>query len=87
MAVLERRVQVLFDPEQFERLERLASRERTSVAAIIRDSVEERLVRGQSSKKAALARLLAGVGETDPVIEDWERVKDGFEREHLGDIG
>jgi hypothetical protein len=87
MAVLERRVQVLFHPERYKQLEALAHAEGKSVGAIVRDSVEERLARTQASKRAALARLLSAADGEDPELADWNAVKESFERDHLGGIG
>ncbi|MCY7411533.1 MAG: ribbon-helix-helix protein, CopG family [Salinibacterium sp.] len=43
MAILERRVQVLFDPAQYAALEAEAAAQRQSVASVIREAVDERL--------------------------------------------
>lgn len=87
MATLERRVQVLFDPAQYAALQEEAAAERQSVAAVIRDCVDERLKRGRTSKQEALARLFARADEnpdTEPIV--WEHVKDSFERDYLRDL-
>jgi hypothetical protein len=87
MAVLDRRVPVLFDPERYAALERLAREERKSVGAVIRDAVDERLDRKKVTRGAAWRRLLERADARPSVpVGDWEAVKDDFERAHLGGI-
>ena len=85
MATLDRRVQVLFDPARYAALEAEAAAERQSVAALIREAVDERLSRNKKSRRDALERLLASADETGPPI-DWEEEKESFERECLKDL-
>lgn len=87
MARLERRVQVLFDPAQYAALEQEAAAERQSVAAVIREAVDERLNRRRQTKQEALARLFARADEhPDPRPIDWEEEKESFERDFLRDL-
>lgn len=87
MATLERRVQVLFDPAQYAALEAEATAHRQSVAAVIREAVDERLRRRKSSQQEALARFLAsGDAHPTPGPIDWNEEKDSFDRESLRDL-
>ncbi|MDR1790137.1 MAG: hypothetical protein LBR20_00455 [Propionibacteriaceae bacterium] len=86
MAVLERRVQILFDPVEFDRLERLAAQLGSSVGAVVRQSVADRLAREQRSKTAALARVLTQAADVDPLLADWDAVKDSFEGDRFEGI-
>jgi hypothetical protein len=84
MATLERRVQILFDPAQYAALETEAESQRQSVAAIIREAVDERLRARKSSRQEALARFLAsGDAHPTPGPIDWDEEKDSFERESM----
>lgn len=87
MATLERRVQVLFDPAQYAALEAEAVAQRQSVAAVIREAVDEKLRTRRSTQQEALARLFASA-DTDPSLGpiNWEAEKDSFEREYLRDL-
>lgn len=87
MATLARRVQVLFDPAQYAALEAEASAERQSVAAIIREAVDDRLRARRSTQQEALQRLFARA-DANPTAGpiDWDKEKDGFERDILRDI-
>ncbi|MDR0593965.1 MAG: hypothetical protein LBG60_12055 [Bifidobacteriaceae bacterium] len=85
MAVLERRVQVLFDPDRYRLLETMAKRTGSSVGALVRNAVdamvEARLADDRSARLAALERLWAsGDAAPHPAPTDWEAVKDSFER-------
>jgi len=84
MPTLERRVQVLFNPEEYEQLEMFARNERRSVGSIVRESVRRTLSIPVSARQAAVERLLARA-DSSPAspVGDWENVKDGFERESL----
>lgn len=87
MATLERRVQVLFDEELYERLLAEATAERMSVGAFIRDAVEDRLGRRRTEAQAALQRLWARVDAQPPVGPiDWAEEKELMEREFLKDL-
>ncbi|MFT4136212.1 ribbon-helix-helix protein, CopG family [Microbacterium sp.] len=77
MAMLEKRVQVLFDTELYARLEAEARAERTSVGAIIREAVETRLNRRRADAQAALERLFARAdAHPTPTPLDWAHTKD-----------
>ncbi|MHB1235841.1 MAG: ribbon-helix-helix protein, CopG family [Microbacteriaceae bacterium] len=92
MATLERRVQVLFDPAQYAALEREAAEQRQSVAAVIREAVDNRLKTRRFSKQEALSRLFARadeLGARGPIARgpiDWEEEKESFERDYLRDL-
>jgi hypothetical protein len=86
MATLERRVQVLFDPVVYAALEAEAQTERQSVAAIIRDAVDERLRTRKTSRQEALDRLFASGDEHPSGPIDWEAEKDSFDREYLRNL-
>ena len=87
MATLQRRVQILFDPGQYAALEAEAAAQRQSVAALIREAVDERLRRTRQSKQAAWAALLARA-EADPVPapENWDDFKDELERDAVREL-
>jgi len=59
MGTLDRRVQVLFDPERYARIEHEARRTGQSVGAFIRSAVDDRLRVGRADREAAWARLEA----------------------------
>ncbi len=87
MATLERRVQVLFDEELYERLLAEAREERMSVGAYIRDAVEGRLDRRRADARAALTRLWARADHHPQPMHDWQAVKDELlDRPVLRDI-
>jgi hypothetical protein len=84
MPNLDRRVQVLFDPEEYALLEAQARQEKRSVGSIVRDSVRSALSTTLSSRQAALARLLASAENSPAVpVGDWATVKEEFERDSL----
>lgn len=85
MATLERRVQVLFDPAMYAALEEEAEAQRQSVAAVIREAVNERLNRRRLSRLEALEGLLAAADTDGPPI-DWDAEKESFERNYLRDL-
>jgi hypothetical protein len=87
MATLEKRVQVLFDEELYERVVEEAAALKTSVGALIRAAVEERLDRRGVEARAALKRLWARADahpSLDPI--DLEAEKDAVERDFLRGI-
>ncbi len=85
--MLDRRVQVLFDEELYERLLAEARDERMSVGAYIRDAVEGRLrERRRHSPREALAALFASADEHPSGLIDWAQEKELMVREYLRDI-
>lgn len=84
MATLDRRVQVLFDPAVYALLEAEAVAERESVAAVIRDAVNERLNRRRVSRSEALDRLLASADSDGPPV-DWQAEKRSFDPPEFGE--
>src|SRR5664279_1780022 len=86
MSVLDRRVQILLDPAQYAQLEREAARTGQSVAAVIRESISDRLTSGLASRSAAAERLLSSADPGDPPGEDWTEVKAAMEQELIGKL-
>ena len=87
MSVLDRRVQVLFDPEEYARLEAAARQQRRSVAAIVRESVRRTLDQRTPRRQATLSRLLARADSSPAApVGDWREVKNDFERDTLDAI-
>lgn len=86
MATLEKRVQVLFEPELYARVEAEASAKHMSVGAFIRDAVADRLDQRRDEARASLKRLwaMADARPSSPV--DLEAEKDAMEREFLKDL-
>jgi Ribbon-helix-helix protein, copG family len=80
MSVLERRVQILLDPTQYEQVQREAARTGKSVAAIIRDAITDRLTSRDAVRAAAAASLLASVDESADE-EDWQVTKAALDDE------
>ena len=87
MATFERRVQVLFDPAQYAALEAEAAVQRQSVAAVIREAVDDKLRTRRSTQQEALERLFAS-GDQNPTLGpvDWNEEKEAFERDILRDL-
>ncbi len=74
MSVMERRVQILIERAEYERLERVARADHRSVASVIREAIGNYLDSGADDKVRALDALLAmpvdgGSGE------DWADAK------------
>lgn len=74
MSVLERRVQILVERSQYERLERMARSEQRSVASLIREAIGEYLDPGSEKRVQAMDALLAMPTDTGPG-EDWADAK------------
>ena len=78
MSTLERRVQILLDPVQYEDVEREAVRTGQSVAAVIRDAISARLSSGNAARAAAAQRLLSSADSDSGSAEDWSDSKAAF---------
>lgn len=80
---LTKRVELLLDPEQYARLERIARARRESVGALIRQAVaREYLQPLQEQKRAALRRLL----QQEIDFGSWERAKKDIGREVVKEL-
>ena len=81
MSVLDRRVQILVNPEQYAELEREAQRAGRSVASLIRQSIDDHLAGQRSSRSAAAERLLSSADPVGTQQDDWETTKEALERD------
>ena len=86
MSGLERRVQLLVDPQQYSELEREAARTGRSVASLIRESIADHLAGLRSSRSAAADRLLASADSIDSAEDDWVVTKAALEQELIGKL-
>jgi hypothetical protein len=75
MSVLDRRAQILVNPEQYAALEREASRTGQSVAAVIRLSIDEDLAGASSARAVATRRLLGPLDPGAQPGDDWSEIK------------
>ncbi len=80
---LTKRVEVLFDPAEYQQLERLARTRGASVGALIRETVRrDCLVPDVERRRAAVERLLAM--ELD--LPDWDQLKQELIDSRVEDI-
>ncbi|TDA70006.1 MAG: hypothetical protein D9V47_03050 [Clostridia bacterium] len=82
---LAKKVMVLFDPQEYKRVERRAALKGISVGRFIREAVEKALAEEKEPPEAirlAAARRL--IEAQEPVIE-WEELERRLERGHLSD--
>lgn len=78
---LRRRVEVLFDAQQFKRLEEIARQRGESVGAVIRHAVaREYLEPTLADKRKAIQELL----QMEVEVGTWEEVKEALQREVIG---
>lgn len=75
MSTLDRRVQLLIEPAEYQQLERVALRGGQSVAAVIREAIRFRLSSGLEARAAAAERLLDTADSDDEPGEDWAEAK------------
>ena len=76
--MLNKRVEILFDPAEMEALRRQAKKARKSVGALIREAVKEKyLTPTRNERKEALRRLLSP--ERAISFPSWRKVKKELE--------
>ena len=80
---LTKRVEVLFDPKQYELLEQLARSRGETVGAMVRKAVEREVLRPTLEQRREAVRGLLGE-EVD--FGEWEDVKKAIEREVVRDF-
>jgi len=74
---LKKRVEVLFEPSEYHRLEEMAQAERRSVGSLVREAVEKYVLQPtQEEKRRALEWILRG--EDD--LGSWEELKEAISR-------
>jgi len=86
MSVLDRRVQILVNPEQYSELEREARRTGRSVASLIRQSIDDHLAGLRTSRSAAAERLLLSADPAGDQQEDWDDTKSAMEQDLTGKL-
>lgn len=72
MAALDRRLQILIDDARLATLQREASRQGTSVAALIREAIDRTYGAADANRADAAAGLLEAVPMP---VEDWQEMK------------
>lgn len=75
---IDRRVQMLMDPEEYGTLERIARAQRVSVAELIRRAVREKYLRANDGKRTAVEDLIS----MDLPVVDWEELEAEVEEAH-----
>lgn len=79
-----KRVQILLEPTQHAALEREARRRDTSVAALVREAIDQRYAAEQSVRDQAYDTLVKG----PPLpVTDWPAMERELERARLRNIG
>jgi predicted DNA-binding protein len=75
---LSRRTQILLDDDRYAQLERRANQTGRSVAAVIREAIDEKLSHDEEGarRRDAVADLLAAPAPAYAREPDWEDVKD-----------
>lgn len=85
MATLEKRVQVLFDPEQYAALEAEARARNMSVGALIRLATEQLLDAQRNDARQSLRDMFARAAEDEKQNSypsfDWEEAQTAYEHE------
>jgi hypothetical protein len=75
--MLKKRVEVLFEPSEYHRLEEMAQAERHSVGSLVREAVEKYVVQPtQEERRRAFEWILRG--EDD--LGSWEELKEAISR-------
>ena len=72
MPTLTRRVQVLFSPQQYARLETIARAQGTSVGALIRQAVEKLYLQSAGAERLQAVRRMAAMRLP---VADWEQME------------
>ncbi len=72
MARLTKRVQVLLEPFQYQRLEEIARQRDRSVGALIREAIEQTYLQGAADDRIAAVRALAAMRLP---VADWEQME------------
>lgn len=77
-AIMSRRLQLLLDEERYQRVAAKAKKERLSVAAVIRDAIDESLVGNDDSarRKEAWEKLQELAEEPFDYPEGWDAMDD-----------
>lgn len=72
--MLTKRLEILFDPKEFEAVKKKAEAEGKSIAGMIRETLREKIIESDSKRKErALKRLFSPDMETD--IDEWSKEK------------
>lgn len=79
MSILERRVQLLLDQEQYDRLAHEANRSGRSVNAVIRQAIDLHFPSTAEVRVAAIADLLASPDGVAGIPQDYGRFKQDLE--------
>ncbi len=83
----DKRVQALFSAEEFDLLAKHAEREGKSISAVVRDAVEEHLLRQlRRQQKMEAAKWLCSGGDEFP-MKDWDQMEAELARSRFEENG
>lgn len=81
---MDRRLQLLLDQARYDRVKLEADRSGRSVAAVIREAIDQRFAKDEASRRLAIGRLLDMTAGADEGHEpDWPEIKADFESDVL----
>jgi len=81
MCMFSERTQVLLSPRQVEKIKRIATREGSSVGAVIRDAIDRYVDPGADARERAIDSMLS----MNAPVDDWDVMKAEILRSRLGD--
>lgn len=83
--MLTKRLEILFDPKEFETVKKKAEAEGKSIAGMIRETLREKIIESDSKRKErALKRLFSPVMETD--FDEWRKEKKKIAKTRVKEI-
>lgn len=83
--MLNKRVEVLFEPSEYRRLEEIARSEKRSVGAVVREAVGKYVLRPTEEERRKAFRWLRSQTFED-IGGDWEQVKEEIAEERARQI-
>ena len=83
--MLTKRLEILFDPKEFEMIKRKAKAEGKSVAGLVRKVLKEKIIEKDIKQKEAILRRLFSPSMETP-FDAWEEEKKGIIRGRAKDI-
>ncbi len=81
---LTKKVMVLFAPNRYQELERVAKEQRCSVGALIRDAVEKEILEKRTATERTRLKSASLLISMREEVSDWDKEEELIARGHLG---
>jgi len=80
---LTKKAMILFDPEEYYQVEKIAKKQGVSVGALVREAVKKTILSREDTKKEFKMKAAQRFVQAEEEIPEWEEIEKIIEKGHL----